>query len=870
MNYMIRLVLNQLCRARIQMHILFLTGSPAHYMAPPQLGDTQIVAGPDWPDAQSPQGDWISIKAPVGDYNIAALLDKLPADQQPDAVVSLVDASWRNTPRNLAAFRGPKALLVADTHHLASPLIGMLKYAATEPYDRIIFLYDRHHLSFFHSAGFKNLYWFPGLTFPHNDETVKTARMNKRNARLAFVGQSGKFHPHRARLLDAVKKSKLPLDQRRLSQRQALEFYGGSSIGFNASLNGDLNLRVFEIIASGAALLTDRLAPESGLFQLFTEGKEVFTYSSGDELIERAQHALSHPHETAEVGRSGAALYDRLLSAQVRRTNFQDLLVNGTQVPAFAEQVSTPIRKYFLGDTDRLLQGVIVYESVQELHRTEEKVRVVLTPSVEQDIADLWTSLPRIEIVREPVSTEAHMAIFSIKDKTIPTALNGQLIWCYDAQPEDKAQLIDSMAPAGFACVSEDVAMFCRVAKADADATEPKAKPGGNQVLLYTDDPDSGGVAQYNHSLMVGLTAAGYAVACAQTQSRNPLIDAQQKLGITHHWIPYDTKTEFVKTISDHATAETIIEAVNPGLIIFSDCCPVSNMAARDVALKLGVPYIVVVGFVGAYLADRFKSVLGRLALHYARARAVVAVSKENLELLQNHFGLPAHTGQVIHYGRPERFFAPQDEIVRARLRAELKLPAEAVVCFTAARLSAVKGYLYQILAAKHLVSQPGNEHLHFVWAGEGDQRHALEQAIMAADLSGRIHLLGHRWDMADWYDAADIFILPSDLEGMPLAIMEAMAKGLPVVATAVSGIPEELGDTGQLLPSAAENRQALVSQLVRTLNNWIGNTALRKSIGEAGRARAILLFRESRMIKLTVDLVSRQVCEESHATRRS
>jgi len=73
-------------------------------MAPPQLGDTQIVAGPDWPDAQSPKGDWISLKTPVGDYNIATLLDKLPADQQPDAVVSVVDASWRSQPRNLSCY----------------------------------------------------------------------------------------------------------------------------------------------------------------------------------------------------------------------------------------------------------------------------------------------------------------------------------------------------------------------------------------------------------------------------------------------------------------------------------------------------------------------------------------------------------------------------------------------------------------------------------------------------------------------------------------------------------------------------------------------------------------------------------------------
>ncbi len=382
-------------------------------------------------------------------------------------------------------------------------------------------------------------------------------------------------------------------------------------------------------------------------------------------------------------------------------------------------------------------------------------------------------------------------------------------------------------------------------------------QPVRTRVLIYTDDPDAGGVAQYNHSLMVGLTVAGCEVSCAQTQSKSPLVAAQRQLGVTHHWIPYDTKQEFARTIDDLAPAHPIFKAAKPDLIVFSDCCPISNMAARDVAVQMGIPYVVVVGFVGSYLADRFKSVLSRLAAQYASARAVVAVSQENLELLRNRFGLAASAGQVIHYGRPEKFFEPRDEEVRTRLRTELNLSDDAVVCFTAARLTGIKGFLYQILAAKHLLAQKGHENLHFVWAGEGEQRAALEDAIVSSGLTGHVHLLGHRWDVADWYDAADIFVLPSDLEGMPLAIMEAMAKGLPVVATAVSGIPEELGNTGQLLTPAAKNRQALVSQLIHTLHLWASNAALRQSVGEAGRLRAQAMFREPLMIERMVALIS-------------
>ena len=228
--------------------------------------------------------------------------------------------------------------------------------------------------------------------------------------------------------------------------------------------------------------------------------------------------------------------------------------------------------------------------------------------------------------------------------------------------------------------------------------------------------------------------------------------------------------------------------------------------------------------------------------------------------------GLPAQAGQVIHYGRPEKFFAPRNEVVRARLRAELKLTDDALICFTAARLASVKGSLYQVVVAKHLIALPGNENLHFVWAGEGDQRTIIEEAIVSAGLTGRVHLLGHRWDVSDWYDAADIFVLPSDLEGMPLAIMEAMAKGLPVVATAVSGIPEDLGDTGQLLPSGVKNRSALLNQLTRTLHLWAGDASLRRIVGEAGRLRAEEMFRESLMIERTVALIGQHVTEPAAA----
>jgi hypothetical protein len=448
------------------MRVLFLTGSPSSKMAPPALAEEQIVAGPDWPDAQDSEGRWKSLRTPVGEYNLADLLAKIPAEQRPDAVVSLVDASWRNLPRNLAAFRGPRALLVADTHHLSSPLIGMFKYAATEPYDRIVFLYDRHHLPFFASAGFRNLYWFPGLTLPFGDAAVSAARVRTRAPRIAFAGQANNDHPQCARLLAALKERGLPLDDRLLAQRDALRFYGSSQLALNASLNGDLNLRVFEILASGSALLTDRLAPASGLLELLADGRELITYGSTGELVERAAHALAHPQETAAIGAAGAAWFDEHFNAARRRAVFQELLVNGTAVPQFNRPPRADSRIYFGGDTTYLLQAMMVYEGVQELHRTEERVRIVLTPGVPADIAHVCASLPRVEVTRGDLFSPADIAIFTRDDEIVPGAVQAPRVWCCDALPEERGLLNDYFAPVGFTPVSEDVAVLCRIVPA--------------------------------------------------------------------------------------------------------------------------------------------------------------------------------------------------------------------------------------------------------------------------------------------------------------------------------------------------------------------------------------------------------------------
>ncbi len=833
------------------MRVLFATGSPAAYMAPPVLGTEQICCGPDWPDEKTPDGRWLSLRTPVGEYKLSAVAAKLPPEQKPDVVVCLVDASWRNLPRDLRAFNCPRVLLVADTHHLQAPLLGMLRYMTSEPFTRTVVLYDRHHAGFFRSAGVKNLFWFPGLTFPHRDDVVDRSRQKKRAEEIRFVGQVSRFHPRRTRLVESLRNASLPFAQKQLSQSDGLAFYGGGSVGFNASLNGDLNLRVFEILASGAALLTDRLAPAAGLEQILRPENYVAYQGFGD-VHTLAHELMIRPERTAAIGAAGARWFDTYFREAHRRDAFAALAHEGREYAPFAFPSTESTRVFFAGNTQRLLQTLVVYETLQEFHRTEEAVSVGLSKTTPRELAEIFSTLPRIETHLSSPHTAADLDVVTKNDHDA-IAESSQRLWFCDATAEDFTGLDREMEAEGFVRSAASNGIYRRCPR-------PVATDGKPHVLVYTDDPESGGVAQYNHRLILALVEAGHRVSCVQSRAENPLLTEQAKHGVTHHWIDYHTGREFPRTLSDASVAERVFFSDCPDLIIFSDCCPVSNLAAREIAMRFRIPYLVVVGFVGSYLAKNFAKYLPALARQYNRAREVVAVSEENLQLLRTEFQLSSSKGVVIHYGRPKVYFELPDGIARARLRAERKIPTDAIVSLTTARLTAVKGFAHQLGAIEQIARNPVLNALHFVWAGDGDQRAELEKEISRRKLSHRVHLLGHRWDAAAWYDAADIFVLTSHVEGMPLSIMEAMAKGLPVAASAVSGIPEELGDTGALLPDPSTKPSETVQTLVRVLTSWAQNPELRRTLGQKARARAQTLFREEQMLSKTLRLVGQSL----------
>jgi len=129
---------------------------------------------------------------------------------------------------------------------------------------------------------------------------------------------------------------------------------------------------------------------------------------------------------------------------------------------------------------------------------------------------------------------------------------------------------------------------------------------------------------------------------------------------------------------------------------------------------------------------------------------------------------------------------------------------------------------------------------------GSGELEGRLRERALALSLGDSLRFVSARSDAASLYSAADLFVLSSRWEGLPYVILDAMAYGLPVVSTAVDGIPEAVmnEDTGLLAP---EHDAGLLASAIRHL---LGDPELRNAMGQAGRERIERHFSLEEMVE--------------------
>lgn len=176
------------------------------------------------------------------------------------------------------------------------------------------------------------------------------------------------------------------------------------------------------------------------------------------------------------------------------------------------------------------------------------------------------------------------------------------------------------------------------------------------------------------------------------------------------------------------------------------------------------------------------------------RADHVIAVS-EALRQSILALGVASEKVSVIANGVDLEKFPRID---RQTARAALGLEPGSKILLSIGGLNPVKGFDLLICAFGRLARQQANAHLRLVIVGDGPERSNLERLITEIGLQSQVRLVGTvaHGELYQWYCAADLFCLASVSEGRPNVILEAMACGVPVVATAVGGIPELLSDS--------------------------------------------------------------------------
>jgi glycosyltransferase involved in cell wall biosynthesis len=167
-------------------------------------------------------------------------------------------------------------------------------------------------------------------------------------------------------------------------------------------------------------------------------------------------------------------------------------------------------------------------------------------------------------------------------------------------------------------------------------------------------------------------------------------------------------------------------------------------------------------------------------------------------------------------------------------VRTALGIPADAPVVGFLGRLSPEKGPEVFLRAAMLVHAKLSSAH--FVFVGDGPLAPVLRESIARFQLGDRVHLAGLRRDVASVLNEFDVLVSSSHSEAMPLAVMEAMASGLPLVATRVGGVPDMIdhGESGWLVaPNDFEDIAARLQQI-------IGTPGELRRMGAAARKRAV------------------------------
>jgi glycosyltransferase involved in cell wall biosynthesis len=259
-----------------------------------------------------------------------------------------------------------------------------------------------------------------------------------------------------------------------------------------------------------------------------------------------------------------------------------------------------------------------------------------------------------------------------------------------------------------------------------------------------------------------------------------------------------------------------------------------ADLAGRPAARRAGVPHLVHTEHIAEMRFRPWQFAWARLSDRWCDKIICCSAGVRDHHARKSRLDRSRYT--VIYNGIDVPAYA-RNQDRRAQLRRDWQIPPGQAVLAWVARLDRQKNVELFLSALAQL--RRGRQDFRVVMAGEGRQRPRVEAFLARGDNARWVRLLGYTQDVPGVLSAADLFVLPSRWEGLPLVAAEAMAAGLAVVATRVPGLAEAVDDgrTGILVES--ENLDQLVGAVARLLDD----APLRDALGRAGLRRVNDMF---------------------------
>jgi glycosyltransferase involved in cell wall biosynthesis len=365
------------------------------------------------------------------------------------------------------------------------------------------------------------------------------------------------------------------------------------------------------------------------------------------------------------------------------------------------------------------------------------------------------------------------------------------------------------------------------------------------KVLQLITRLDKGGAPRVFLSLISGLTEHGIEVVMASGPSQEPEEAPEEfsrRLRIPYHLLP-SLRREISPTRDLLAFFEiiTLIRKENPDLL--HTHTTKAGILGRIAGRITRTPIVhtphghLFYGYFGRG-KERLYIFLERLASRCCE-RIITISEDERREYLKQGIGNEKKVATIYNGIAMDRF--PGDG---KKVRKELGIKQDVPLVGFVGRLEEVKGpHLFVDAAMKIRAAAP---QAHFLMVGDGAMKTTIEK--MSPETTN-LHIVGYREDIADVIAALDILLIPSLNDGFNLAAVEAMASSKPIVATAVGGLPEVVGDCGILVEAGDISRMA--EQTIKLLNA----PDLRHEMGARGRRRAESLFARDACLKSTINI---------------